>query len=350
MNNNTNGILDTRLSQNLVKEFNIPANIEYGEHSPFKIGGGNAIWITHIPPNVKVWFSTNQNKDDAQRLDYMNRGMRYLEIGNEGITRIYDNFYIFTEGTNDNDFIKVCVSTEGANVEPILSSNTNQIDQVDKVGKIETLDILGGLSPQAKLDLNDAIYNIFNPKKLIKQISIQGEVKHTINGFNLIILPLQEKIEGLNIKNDKFYKLEFFGHCDVGSTYQDKSDEITDSSTTIHLCLFNNNNGATFTETTLYDIDNAYLIDKNPWATEKSDLFDIFGLKYVAYWTGNNNIGYTGVIFEDKGLNFLNNPIFSGELINKYENIGLVMGTRTTTGISYMHASLLINLYEFKQI
>lgn len=142
MNNNTNGILDTRLSQNLVKEFNIPANIEYGEHSPFKIGGGNAIWITHIPPNVKVWFSTNQNKDDAQRLDYMNRGMRYLEIGNEGITRIYDNFYIFTEGTDDNDFIKVCVSTEGANVEPILSSNTNQIDQVDMVGKIETIDTI----------------------------------------------------------------------------------------------------------------------------------------------------------------------------------------------------------------
>lgn len=137
-----NGTLDTRLPQNIIRNFKIPANVEHGKLNPFKIGGGNAIWATYFPPNVKVWFSTNPNFDGAQRLDYMNRGMRYNSIGKDGLIQQYDNFYIFTEGTWD-DVIKIAVSTQGDIVEPILSSNTGDIDSVGRVASIQKMPING---------------------------------------------------------------------------------------------------------------------------------------------------------------------------------------------------------------
>lgn len=137
-----NGTLDTRLPQNIVRNFEIPANVEHDKLNPFKIGGGNAIWTTHLPPNVNVWFSTNSNFDNAQKLDYMNRGMRFNAIGADGIQQQYDNFYIFTEGTWD-DVIKISVSSQGDMVEPILSNNTGDIENISRVAAITKMPVNG---------------------------------------------------------------------------------------------------------------------------------------------------------------------------------------------------------------
>lgn len=137
-----NGTLDTRLPQNIIRNFEIPTNIEYDRLNPFKIGGGNAIWATYFPPNVKVWFSTTPNFDSAQRLDYMNRGMRFNAIGSDGLQQQYDNFYIFTEGKWD-DVVKIAVSSQGDMVEPILSSNTGDIDSVGRVASIMKMPVNG---------------------------------------------------------------------------------------------------------------------------------------------------------------------------------------------------------------
>lgn len=137
-----NGTLDTRLPQNIIRNFEIPTNVEHDKLNPFKIGGGNAIWATHLPPNVNVWFSTNPNFDNAQKLDYMNRGMRFMSIGSDGLQQQYDNFYIFTEGTW-NDTIKIAVSSQGDIVEPILSNNTGDIENVGRVAKITRMPVNG---------------------------------------------------------------------------------------------------------------------------------------------------------------------------------------------------------------
>lgn len=347
----TNGTLDTRLDQNLVKEFNIPANKEYDKFNPFKIGGGNAIWITHIPPNVKVWFSTNQNFDNAQRLDYMNRGMRYLEIGNEGMTRIYDNFYIFTEGVVDDDFIKICVSTQGANVEPILSSNTNQIYQVDLVGCIDDI----GKNFQRKIA--ESIQSFYAAPKLLYTYLMSGEYQRLVETVNdirgqRIAIPFDKTIKEIGFKNDKFYKIEIFGHFDIGI----KEDSSEGSAPkyffgNTHFSFFNNTNGATFTPFTSkdYDIefDNIFIVNKRPWADEIHDIFDIYGYSYIFNQAMLNTNNVTNVETTKAGYNNVNNLILKGEMINKYEQFSVfvtIAFLRFTA--DNCHSSLLFNIYE----
>lgn len=343
--NLTNGTLDTRLDQNLVKEFNIPANKEYNKFNPFKIGGGNAIWITHIPPNVKVWFSTNQNFDNAQRLDYMNRGMRYLEIGGEGMTRIYDNFYIFTEGVVDDDFIKICVSTQGANVEPILSSNTNQIDQVDAVGKIGSVNLIKSI---------EQLYY----KPPIHQIRIQGEFKGLNSSSTperYVVFPMgkDNTIKTLKLLDNKFYKISILGHFDIGPG--DESDTGESSSTVYnfngHLCLFNDTNGATYTEITNQEFDNLYSVNKRIWKDEKSDIFDIFGIKYMAfaYITGIYVTSYPPM----NALNAFNDIKIQGNILNSYDYLGLCFNLFRSGGknnVNESHSSLLLQIYELETL
>lgn len=164
-----NGTLDTRLPQNVIRNFEIPANVEHDKLNPFKIGGGNAIWATHLPPNVSVWFSTNPNFDNAQKLDYMNRGMRFMSIGSDGLQQQYDNFYIFTEGTWD-DSIKIAVSSQGDMVEPILSSNTGDIENVGRVAAISKMPVNGASG------YNEPDFEIWCENKIAARLDIKDSV------------------------------------------------------------------------------------------------------------------------------------------------------------------------------
>ena len=346
----TNGTLDTRLSQNLVKEFEIPANKEYDKFNPHKIGGGNAIWITHIPPNVKVWFSTNQNFDNAQRLDYMNRGMRYAEIGSEGITRIYDNFYIFTEGTDENDIIKICVSTYGSEVEPILSSNTNQIDQVDAVGKIGAVDLVKSIESIKQL--------YFKPPML--EIKIQGQFE----GIQLTkkitkrlcVLPLGKdaKLNTLGFNNDKWYRIKVNGHADIGGIYAllGSAQGGNPHKFSQHLSLFNINNDATLTPITDQQLDNFYSLDKSLWANAKNDLFDIFGIMYMEYVWVWPNIGNNAAFAPMRAINN-DDIIINGAFLNSFDNIGLcysLYSSNIDEKTNESHASLLVQFYELETL
>ena len=348
----TNGTLDTRLSQNLVKEFEIPANKEYDKFNPHKIGGGNAIWITHIPPNVEVWFSTNQNFDNAQRLDYMNRGMRYAEIGSEGITRIYDNFYIFTEGTDENDTIKICVSTYGSEVEPILSSNTNQIDQVDAVGKIGAVDLVKSIESIKQL--------YFKPPML--EIKIMGEIRNLTtqnqktNRFVSFPLGKDTKMNTLGFNSDKWYKLKIKGHFDIATGQSNLT--MTNSGLaryyfTSHLSLFNINNNSTLTAITNQNIDNLYSASDSIWQNEKNDLFDFIGVKYVEMDNNvNNNESESEMPFGS--VNSFDDIIIKGDFINSFDSFGiswnLYLAGMAVQSINASHISLLCQFYELETL
>lgn len=178
-----NGTLDTRLPQNIIRNFEIPANVEHDKLNPFKIGGGNAIWATHLPPNVNVWFSTNPNFDNAQKLDYMNRGMRFMSIGSDGLQQQYDNFYIFTEGTWE-DTIKIAVSSQGDMVEPILSSNTGDIENVGRVANITKMPV-NGASGYNEPNFEITIKNKYCDGYTSKEQSIYF-LKPELNYYNFI--------------------------------------------------------------------------------------------------------------------------------------------------------------------
>lgn len=188
-----NGTLDTRLPQNIIRNFEIPANVEHDKLNPFKIGGGNAIWATHLPPNVNVWFSTNPNFDNAQKLDYMNRGMRFMSIGSDGLQQQYDNFYIFTEGTW-NDTIKIAVSSQGDMVEPILSSNTGDIENVGRVAAISKMPVNGASG------YNEPDFEMRFENKFCGGIATGSESKGLY--FSLF------DFETLNFIDNKFYLIE----------------------------------------------------------------------------------------------------------------------------------------------
>ena len=350
----TNGTLDTRLSQNLVKEFEIPANKEYDKFNPHKIGGGNAIWITHIPPNVKVWFSTNQNFDNAQRLDYMNRGMRYTEIGSEGITRIYDNFYIFTEGTDENDTIKICVSTYGSEVEPILSSNTNQIDQVDAVGKIGAVDSVKQLyfkPPMLEIKMQGKI-------KTLKLNGSKGSTQPDIDNI-YVMFPLGQntKNSALGFDNDKWYKIKIKGYFDIGRGGTFLSWNIdTTMYHVANLLLFNMNNDATLTPITDQNVDNFFKADKALWQNEKNDIFNLLGIRY------RDTIISGSSTFEQESalgaINSFDNICLKGNFINNFNNFGIVWNFKTsyddhrydTTTAVESRVSLLCQFYELETL
>lgn len=206
-----NGTLDTRASQYLVREEVISAKQEYGRFNPKKISGGNAIWITNIPPNVKVWYSTDNNFEHKQRLDYMNRGTRYSTIGQQGQNQLFDNFYIFTEGTADEDIL-INVASSGDAVTPILSSNTNQIDQVDAVAEIGTIQTLQTL--QTLQDISDNVLNKLEKKPtLIQEIDIfentftkfKNNSVYTGDGTNIF------KFDGFKFKDGTILTQKYIG-------------------------------------------------------------------------------------------------------------------------------------------
>lgn len=217
----TNGTLDTRLKQELTQKFEIPCNIEYDRFSGFRIGGGNGIWLVHCPSGVKAYYATENNFDKKIPLNQENRGMKYAEIGNEGITKLYDNFFIFTEGTSADDKLIIMVSSQESAVEPILGNASGNIAQLDEVG---------GFSTNAINDMTRAVLGGVCPKctsKFQQQIEISGDFTFATNlnaqGLKLYHFPLGKdtKIKDLNLKNDTLYRIRQIGHFDIGQSRRD---------------------------------------------------------------------------------------------------------------------------------
>lgn len=256
-----NGTLDTRLNQNLVHTYRIPCNVEYTKLKPFKIGGGNGIYIAHRPSGVKVWFATENNFESRKRLDSENRGVQYREIGSEGLNKLYDNFYIYTEGTSADEVLEIEVTSAESSITPLLGNASGRIDEVESIG---------GLSQNAINDIIRANLGGLSTKNKLfqKQILINGgfTFSNTFNaqGMRLYHFPLgrDTKISDLKLDNNKLYRIRTMGHFDIGQknldnvgtanytaktanriqkTYSDRTSAMGDINAYVTFNLINNN-------------------------------------------------------------------------------------------------------------
>lgn len=321
------------MSKNLVYQtIQLNCDKEYSAE-PLDFTGIRTIKLTNKPTDIEVWISAENT--GANLFPLINRGDGWVNIEEP-----LQNVYIYTKGTNIGGE-QLILNVTGQ--KDIFNYGNNSNERIDRVGLIE------GFSPAAQMQLQNAIFNLWNPPKNVAQLTIQGEIETSEQTFDFIVLPVKN-IASLQLSNNKFYKINLIGHIDVGNKIND--NDITSTSTTTaiaHLSLFNNTNNATLTPQTNYDIDNVFSIDKKPWASKKNDIFDIFGVKYIQERsTWNTALIYT--ILQDKGLNFLKSLIIPGEIINKYEYFGLIFfgSINNQNSKAYVHSSLLITLYEMQ--
>lgn len=334
---------------NLVyKTYEIATNVEYTSGTRLNLSGVRIIKLINRPSGVQVWISTDSNGTNLFPL--INRGDGW-ELPND-FEPLY-NLYVFTKGTNSQD--KLILSYTGEKNFFIFGSNS-----IEKVGEIESL------GNKSQIDINNAIFNYYNRIPLsntgkifekfyyaeYEEIFGSGSIKKNFAAF-----PLSDEmdtIQSLNLLDDEYYRINIFGHWDVGVHGWDddfNGDINGDSalSQTLHLCLFNNDDNNTITFAKLENIDttntkrdclNLYEVNKFP---NPSNMFTFLGLKSFSSSTGRGE--KSGEI----NINF--DRIIPGRILNKYNYFGLFHSVLSWANTSWrtnpgMHTSLLTTISQ----
>lgn len=330
---------NNRLSSTLANNINLDSNVE---HEAEKIAGGNIIWLVNRPAGVKIYVNSTPDRTGALVLNEANRGYKWEQLGEYGSLKLYDNFYIWTEGTNlNNDKIELQVSPNADIITPILGNTADKIAAVESVDFIKnirsvdkSIDTIDSFSDKALIQLNNAIFNTYNKVDPVIECLICGEIEIS-EKMLLAHLPF-ESIASLNLKDDEFYRIQHVGHFDLG---RKEESSLADACTaTAHLCAFKNTSNAAFESITNQQFNNLFKVSQNPWSNESTDLFDLWGIKYVSSYTGDKQYG---IVFEHEGLNFKPNDfIIKGSLLNKYENFGLFWNLSTIRNVFQSHSSI----------
>lgn len=308
-----------------------PCDREYNAE-PLNYTGIRTIKLTNKPANVEVWISTDNTGQNLFPLK--NRGDGWVNLDEP-----LQNCYIYTSGLNNTGEMLILNVTGQKDIFEYGTSS------VERIGNVQELYMLQNLSPNAIAQIAKAIQGIYY-KPPIHTIKIQGEAKPNQKEINAFIFPI-ENIATLKLSNEKYYSFDIIGHLDVG-TVEDLNSGLTGvvSYCSVHLCLFNNTNNATFSDLDL-DFNNCKNADKNPWASDITDLFDIIGLKFSHTWFD----GTGGMVLENQGINTIDKPlILKGDIINSYEFFALnFKSQRTYNGKTLTcHSSLLVNIYEME--
>lgn len=334
---------------NLVyKTYDISTNIEYTSGTRLNLSGVRIIKLVNRPAGVNVWISTDSNGTNLFPL--INRGDGW-DLPQE-MPPLYD-LYVFTKGVNPQDKLILTYTGE----KNFFSFGSNS---VERVGEIESL------GNKSQIDINNAIFNYYsriplnNTGKIFEkfyyaeyeEIFGSGSIKKNFASF-----PLSDEmdtIQSLNLLDNEYYRINIFGHWDVGSHGWDDDlmgDISGDSalSQTLHLSLFNNddNNPITFTklentDTTNIkrDTTNLYEVNRFP---NPNNMFTFLGLKSFSSSNGR------GEKSGELNINF--DKIIPGKILNKYKYFALFHSIlswantdwRTNPG---MHASLLITISQ----
>ena len=315
--------------QNLVyKTFELNTDIEHFA-KPINISGATTIRLTNIPSNVKCWISTESNGTNLYPL--INRGDGWSNLPNP----LY-NLYIYTQGTTiDNE--KIILNYTGQNDFFIYGNNSSE--RIDRIGVIDSF------NDKALIQLNNAIFNTYSKVKPIIQCFLTGEL-HFLKSADMFVAHLPfDSIASLNLSNDDYYRIQQIGHFDLGRN-EDNIDSSNTNSISAHLCAFKNTAGATFTPNTTQQFKKLFTVNKNPWLDESTDLFDIWGLKFLNALNGSSIQGNTFAL-EDKGLNYHSQDfIIKGEMLNNYDNFGIFwkVAHQTKAGSLKSHSSLLLTI------
>lgn len=341
---------NNRLSSTLANNIKLDSNVE---HEAEKIAGGNIIWLVNRPAGVKIYVNSTPDRTGALVLNEANRGYKWEELGEYGSLKLYDNFYIWTEGTNlNNEKIELQISPNADIITPILG---NTADKIDKIDTIENF------SQNALIQLSNAIYNFntfINDANLIS-IADTGRISYRTNETNkqfrfLHLFTDTGLISEFNLKNDEYYRFNIFGHIDIGSVGE-VSESAGDTqgdcvlSENCHLSLFNNEQQATLSEVTNLEqseIQRLYMLDKS--TDTALTKFDIIGQKYYYESVGTTNYENNDRFIYFNGDNQINiNKILKGEVINQYKYLGLFFNFLklwNNYATAQMHFSLVITI------
>lgn len=316
------------MSQNIVyKTFELNTDVEH-KAKPINLSGATTIKLTELPSGVKCWISTESNGTNLYPL--VNRGDGWVNMPNP----LY-NLYIYTEGTTlDNQ--KILLNFTGQN--DFFAYGNNSSERIDKIGVIESFSL------QSMIQINDAINNFFNLREPIKQIKITGKASNLGQG-RYGIIPPEALFKNLQIDNDKYYKISFFGHFDIGQKFDIPVPSNDAININANAGLYADNNEAVKTNlSNQHDIKDFYSFDRQVWNTAQSGLFDIFGLKF---WS-NSGDDRQWERFESGGINILPNLnyiIMKGEMMTaNYDGIGIFLNSINPATSASFHISLLITI------
>lgn len=291
---------NNRLSSTLANNIRLDSSKEYEAE---KIAGGNIIWLVNRPAGVKIYVNSTPDRSGALVLNEANRGYKWEQLGNYGDLKLYDNFYLWTEGKNINgDLIELQVSPNADIITPILG---NTADKIDKISEVESIG-------------NNVIYDLYTSQKALYDTS-RIKYLHFVNGSfeidydigknnSMIWLTKLCNLSNITFDNSKCYRLTLQGHIDTGgdSVEQEGTENQYSTSQSLHLDIINLNSvdfdsNFTLLEKTKYSqIDNVYQANSKNFILErKNNYFCFWGGKtfYIYKWDGNGGITSTRTAF-----------------------------------------------------
>lgn len=300
---------------NLVyKTYEISTNIEYTSGTKLNLSGVRIIKLINRPSGVQVWISTDSNGTNLFPL--INRGDGW-ELPNDYPPLYF--LYIYTKGVNASD--KLILSYTGEKNFFIFGSNS-----IEKVGEIESL------GEQARLDVNNSIFNYYSripytldnkvfSKAFTGEILFKNIARITTQRYVCFPLSATGLVSELQLNDNEFYRFSIEGHIDgmsEASTFIGAASGTSGSVEVVHISLFNNTQGATFTPVTGQEIDNLYKLDKRAYTSK--DKFDLYGLKSIS----QPNFFYSSGLPQVKiDITML------GKAVNKYQYMGIFLTFET---------------------
>ena len=300
---------------NLVyKTYEIATNVEYTSGTRLNLSGVRIIKLINRPSGVQVWISTDSNGTNLFPL--INRGDGW-ELPND-FEPLY-NLYVFTKGVNSQD--KLILSYTGEKNFFIFGSNS-----IEKVGEIESL------GEQTRLDINNSIFNYYNriaytndnkvfSKAFTGEILFANIAGRTTQRYVCFPLSATGLISELQLDDNSFYRFSVEGHIDglsEAATFIGAASGTAGSNEVVHISLFNNTQGATFTPVEGQEIENLYKLDKRAYLS--TDKFDLYGLKSISQPTYFFSSGLPQVKIDITML---------GKAVNKYQYMGIFFSFET---------------------
>lgn len=260
---------NNRLSSTLANNIKLDSNVE---HEAEKIAGGNIIWLVNRPAGVKIYVNSTPDRTGALVLNEANRGYKWEELGEYGSLKLYDNFYIWTEGTNlNNEKIELQISPNADIITPILGNTADKINSVSSVGSIGNIANIDKIKQLEQISDN-VIYALYESQKNLIDTSrikflkyVNGTFSKYVNSKSFLYTILADFAE-VNFIDTDFYKITISGICALGDLgIIDDSSQSTNmkyrSKQSLHIDLIDLTNITTsFTEESVdtSKIENAY--------------------------------------------------------------------------------------------
>ena len=279
---------NNRLSSTLANNIKLDSNVE---HEAEKIAGGNIIWLVNRPAGVKIYVNSTPDRTGALVLNEANRGYKWEQLGEYGSLKLYDNFYIWTEGTNlNNDKIELQVSPNADIITPILG---NTADKIDKISELEHI------GDNVIFALYESQKNLIDTSKTKFLKYINGSFdESTAQGNNTTMIYVSKLADFTDVKfsPDECYRILIQGHADIGGELENwqsgggsGSWSYSAARDSLHLDLidladidFDNNFNALATKDL---IENIFKSKASNFTLEKkSNFFCFWGMKFGREW------------------------------------------------------------------